>query len=99
MQDVLRAILANEQRFLQDHDGGLYVGLGGVGYALWYISKILNNQDLAGKAEQYLATNAEYYNKARLRAGDRVGFLLGSSGISAVQTVVAKWERPTQIPG
>jgi len=90
MQDVLRAILANEQRFFQDHDGGLYVGLGGVGYALWYISKILNNQDLAGKAEQYLATNAEYYNKARLRAGDRVGFLLGSSGISAVQAIVAK---------
>ncbi len=31
-----------------------------------------------------------FVNKARLRAGDRVGFLLGSSGISAVQAVVAK---------
>jgi len=42
------------------------------------------------KAEQYLSINSQYYDKSNLEPGDRLGFLLGSSGISAVQAVVAK---------
>jgi len=88
--DILNAIFANEKRISKDCDGGLYVGLGGVGFAMWYLYKLFNNKEYLSKAGQYVNINKEYYNNRRLNAGDRLGFLLGKAGITALSAVIAK---------
>lgn len=84
-------ILAYQGTRSDDCDGGLYVGLGGVGYMLWYASTKLHNKDYLSTAQKFLTKNAAYYKSGgRLRPSESLGFLLGKPGIDAVLAVLSQ---------
>ncbi|XP_028160499.1 lanC-like protein 3 [Ostrinia furnacalis] len=69
-------------------DGGLYVGVTGVGFMFHYLSK---NPLLSENKRGYLEKAMEYVKPAlETSAGDKTSFLLGDAGTYALATVVLK---------
>lgn len=74
------------------YDGGLYVGRAGIAYMLWYSatrqtglsSNLANARELA--LAHYRFCNLQDQNDQ----GSRLGFLLGNTGVYAVNTVIAR---------
>jgi len=93
IKQIAEAIVKQQQINRRTCDGGLYVGLGGVAYALWYISTKLPNSDvflteatkLSQAHLQYCATQ-----DVSRQPSSRLGFLLGNTGVEAVSAVIAK---------
>lgn len=69
-------------------DGGLYVGITGVSYMFYYLSK---NPLLSDNKSVYLQKSLEYLKPAlESSAGDKTSFLLGDAGTYALATVLYK---------
>ncbi|XP_026320543.1 lanC-like protein 3 [Hyposmocoma kahamanoa] len=69
-------------------DGGLYVGITGVAYMFYYLSK---NPLLSEHKAMYLQKGIEYLKPAmETSAGDKTSFLLGDAGTYALATVLYK---------
>ncbi len=76
-------------------DGGLYIGPAGVAYAYWYLaSKGIDESDLLEKARDRLSANLAYAtNRQSRRDSEKVGFLIGHSGVYALAALLAPDER------
>lgn len=69
-------------------DGGLYVGISGVSFMFYYLSK---NPFLSENKKFYLEKSIEYLRPAlETSAGDKTSFLLGDAGSYALATVLNK---------
>ncbi|XP_059059084.1 lanC-like protein 3 [Achroia grisella] len=69
-------------------DGGLYVGITGVSFMFYYLSK---NSLLSELKRNYLEKSLEYIKPAlEVSAGDKTSFLLGDAGTYALATVLYK---------
>ncbi|KAJ0174277.1 hypothetical protein K1T71_010423 [Dendrolimus kikuchii] len=69
-------------------DGGLYVGISGVSFMFYYLSK---NPFLSENKGIYLEKGMEYLQPAlETSAGDKTSFLLGDAGTYALATVLNK---------
>uniref|UniRef100_A0A2A4JDW0 LanC-like protein 3 homolog n=1 Tax=Heliothis virescens TaxID=7102 RepID=A0A2A4JDW0_HELVI len=69
-------------------DGGLYVGITGVSYMFYYLSK---NPVLSENKSIYVQKSLEYLKPAlEVSAGDKTSFLLGDAGTYALATVLYK---------
>lgn len=69
-------------------DGGLYVGISGVSFMFYYLSK---NPLLSENKSIYLNKAMEYLQPAlETSAGDKTSFLLGDAGTYALATIVNK---------
>lgn len=90
IKELVNIITAEQFRTFRDCDGGLYVGLSGVSYALWYLSKI---PQFSEYRLEYLK-NAQNYMQIALQHALRpevqydhtmkAGFILGNAGVYAV---------------
>lgn len=93
LRSTLNNILTNQARVLTDCDGGLYVGLSGIAYMLYYLSTV---PELAAKKQEYLKYSLGYMEVAlqySLQIGQKdpataVGFLLGNAGVFATGAVL-----------
>lgn len=70
-------------------DGGLYVGIAGIAYMFYYLSKspVFNfrRDDFISKGLEYINQAEKYQLKKPIRdPSDSTGFLLGGSGVHAV---------------
>lgn len=69
-------------------DGGLYVGITGISYMFYYLSK---NPLLSENKATFLQKGIEYLKPAlETSAGDKTSFLLGDAGTYALATVLFK---------
>ncbi|VVD03484.1 unnamed protein product [Leptidea sinapis] len=69
-------------------DGGLYVGITGVSYMFYYLSK---NPLLSEKKTFYVEKSLEYLKPALgVSIGDKTSFLLGDAGTYALAAVIRK---------
>ncbi|KAJ8717700.1 hypothetical protein PYW07_005630 [Mythimna separata] len=69
-------------------DGGLYVGVTGVSYMFYYLSK---NPVLSENKSMYLKQALDYLKPAlEVSAGDKTSFLLGDAGTYSLATVLYK---------
>ncbi|CAH0724248.1 unnamed protein product, partial [Brenthis ino] len=69
-------------------DGGLYVGVTGVSYMFYYLSR---NTLLSENKSTYIEKALEYLAPAlEVSAGDKTSFLLGDAGTYALATVLKK---------
>ncbi|XP_023238201.1 lanC-like protein 3 [Centruroides sculpturatus] len=88
--DVINCIASRQGKSPSDCDGGLYVGIAGVAYMNYYISTLPHFADrkneLLKSAESYLYPSLSYAEKSSRR--DKVGFLLGASGVYAVAALI-----------
>ncbi|XP_038211110.1 lanC-like protein 3 [Zerene cesonia] len=69
-------------------DGGLYVGVTGISFMFYYLSK---NPLLSDKKTYFIEKSRDYLSPAlETSAGDKTSFLLGDAGTYALATVVKK---------
>ncbi|CAH2242304.1 jg25218 [Pararge aegeria aegeria] len=69
-------------------DGGLYVGITGVSYMFYYLSK---NPLLSSNKSSYIEKAVEYLTPAiETSAGDKTSFLLGDAGTHALAAVLKR---------
>ena len=95
---LAKYIQTNEDHFMKDVDGGLYVGPAGIAYAFYYIA-ITPELSIAEEdknqflqlAMKLVETNIRYYEKADVIRDKRnqLGFLTGSAGVYAVAAAIA----------
>jgi len=73
------------------YDGGLYVGRAGIAYMLWYVASKQTDlsSNLANARELGLAHYRFCTQQDQNDQGSRLGFLLGNTGVYAVNTVIA----------
>ena len=80
--------LAPDQR---NCDGGLYVGIAGISYALWYASNSGHfegdKHELLLRAKQYLDV-ADVYEQQQQHKMMRQSFLLGTAGVCCIGALV-----------
>jgi len=86
-------VIVKQQINRRTCDGGLYVGLGGVAYALWFIStKLPNSHGLLKEAHKFSQAHLQHCTTKDVsrQPSSRLGFLLGNKGIEAISAVIAK---------
>ncbi|RXG56860.1 LanC-like protein 3 [Armadillidium vulgare] len=92
IQSITKGLKLNSE----NSDGGLYVGLAGVAYMFYHISKIPSSQSVK---KEYLEQGLKfiqiplqlaYQNKLGRHITDKTGFLTGNAGIFAVASVLLK---------
>eukprot|EP00090_Calanus_glacialis_P029255 TRINITY_DN46963_c0_g1_i1.p1 TRINITY_DN46963_c0_g1~~TRINITY_DN46963_c0_g1_i1.p1 ORF type:complete len:418 (-),score=115.98 TRINITY_DN46963_c0_g1_i1:187-1404(-) len=87
IRELVDMIIANQKTAKRDLDGGLYVGVGGVAYMLWCVSTRLPELNYLEKAK----TLAEIQLKnCQPTTPASLGFLLGNTGIFAVNAAIAR---------
>ena len=88
---VIEALRQNVVASQQACDGGVYVGLAGIAYALLYVAQ---SKQIPEKEREYLELAEQYMNVAldyeekKQSAEMRSAFLLGSAGIYAVAALL-----------
>ena len=95
-RQVANFILANFKHAESNVDGGLYVGPAGIAYSLWKLSHVLKDhakeesEAVLKSAEKLIEINLNYVQRPDLQKDkqNKVGFLLGSSGVLAVASVI-----------
>jgi len=98
VKQLVKYIQSNEERFIKDLDGGLYVGPAGVGYAFHYIFNVQQLEFTENEKNQLLqfATklvdiNLNYYQNADVIRDRKnlLGFLTGAAGVYAVAAAIS----------
>lgn len=88
--EIVSCISAKQTKLSSDCDGGLYVGIAGVSYMYYYLSTLppfaAKREELLLSAENYLNPALSYIEKSSKK--DKVGFLLGGSGVYAVAALI-----------
>nr|XP_026491888.1 lanC-like protein 3 [Vanessa tameamea] len=88
INDILSNITKRLQPAHKNVEGGLYVGVTGVSFMFYYLSK---NPLLSEKRTSYLEKALEYLAPAlETSAGDKTSFLLGDAGTYALATALKK---------
>ena len=98
IQSTLRFLVTNiEDNFKpteRNAEDGLYLGTAGVAYMFYHLSKVpalhAHKAKFISSAVEYLKPALELANKQKLRVEESPSFLLGSGGVFAVGSVVAK---------
>ncbi|KAJ8717086.1 hypothetical protein PYW08_005485 [Mythimna loreyi] len=86
--DHLNSITKRLNPSRKNVDGGLYVGVTGISYMFYYLSK---NPLLSENKSVYLKKALEYLKPAlEVSAGDKTSFLLGDAGTYSLATVLYK---------
>lgn len=86
IDEHLKNITKRLQPTTKNVDGGLYVGVTGVAYMFYHLSK---NPQLSENKKEYLNKAIEYATPATQKsAGDRTSFLLGDAGTYALMAVL-----------
>ena len=92
--DIVEKIDRGSNGIAREIDGAVYVGPAGVAYALLHVAGTGVFQDsspLLQRADSYIRANYDYAEKrAPRRRGEKVGFLIGYSGVYAVDAAVGK---------
>ena len=87
VNSIITRITQNIAADNQNCDGGLYVGIAGISYALWYVNQCSNFQDkkndLLRQAKAYLDV-ADAYERQHQDKMMRQSFLLGTAGVCTV---------------
>lgn len=88
IDDHVKIILKRLQPSRKHVEGGLYVGIAGVAYMFYYLTK---NTLLSENKAMYLEKCRDYINAMQeTSAGDKTSFLLGDAGTYALTAVVKK---------
>lgn len=92
IQGLLATIEKGERPDIRKAEGGLYVGIGGIAYMYYHLSKIAIFSD---RKEEYVKKGLEYITAAMkytpvTEPADLTGFLLGYAGIHAVAAALYK---------
>ena len=88
INDQVNNIIKRLQPNHKNVDGGLYVGITGVSYMFYYLSK---NSLLSANKTAYIEKAVEYLTPAlEVSAGDKTSFLLGDAGTYALATVLKR---------
>jgi len=87
IKEVVDQIIARQKLGRRDLDGGLYVGAGGVAYMLLHIQKQFPNQSYLETAKRLAVA---HLTSCQTRGPESLGFLLGGSGIFALNAVLSK---------
>lgn len=88
MHDHINNIIKRLHPSRRNVDGGLYVGITGISYMFYYLSK---NPLLSENKSLYLKNGIDYLKPAlEVSAGDKTSFLLGDAGTYALATVLFK---------
>lgn len=95
IQELISSIERHERPDVRKADGGLYVGIGGIAYMYYHLSKIVafydRRQEYLKKGLEYILAAKEYTCGTQVRdPADLTGFLLGSAGIHAVAAALYK---------
>lgn len=94
-RQVANLINTNMKAVESNIDGGLYVGPAGVAYSLWKMSSFVSDaqerQVLLQQAHRLVNLNLMYVQRPDMQRDkqNRVGFLLGATGVQAVAAVIA----------
>lgn len=87
LNEHVRNITSRFQPTRKNVEGGIYVGVTGVAYMFYYLSKI---PALSDYKNEYLEKGLEYLKPAlETNAGDKTSFLLGDAGTLALATVLS----------
>ncbi|XP_059473543.1 lanC-like protein 3 homolog [Neocloeon triangulifer] len=85
-------IVQKQQADPQDAEGGLYVGIAGIGYLCYHLSKSPIFQDSKGalqsKAKEYLEAALEAGRHKKGNSRDDTAFILGNAGLYAICAAV-----------
>ena len=87
IKELVEVIISNQKTSKQDLNGGLYVGVGGVAYMLWYVSTKI--PELHHLEEAKFLAEIQFKN-CKNTGADSLGFLLGNTGVFAVNAAIAK---------
>ncbi|XP_050352642.1 lanC-like protein 3 homolog [Nymphalis io] len=88
INEILSNITKRLQPTHKNVEGGLYVGITGVSFTFYYLSK---NQLLSEKRNSYIEKALEYLAPALVTSvGDKTSFLLGDAGTYALATALKK---------
>ena len=87
IKDLINTITARQKTGRRDLDGGLYVGACGVAYMLWKASSHLPELNLMDIANTLATSHLASCPPTTAKNG---GFLLGNSGVFAVNAAIAK---------
>lgn len=95
IQELVSTIEKHARPDVRKADGGLYVGIGGIAYMYYHLSKIAalsdKRQEFLKKGLEYISAAERYTNETRIREpADLTGFLLGYAGIHAVAAALYK---------
>lgn len=95
IQEVVSIIEKHERPYARKADGGLYVGIGGIAYMYYHLSKIDvlsdKRQEYLRKGLEYISATEKYMQESRARdTADLTGFLTGHAGINAVAAALYK---------
>eukprot|EP00092_Neocalanus_flemingeri_P068272 GFUD01083399.1.p1 GENE.GFUD01083399.1~~GFUD01083399.1.p1 ORF type:complete len:317 (+),score=51.26 GFUD01083399.1:57-1007(+) len=90
IKELIEAIIKNEKSSSRRVDGGLYVGMSGIAYMMWYVSVKLPELKCMETAKKFGQIHFKFcQDEAPKDLGSKLGFLLGNTGVYAVNAVIA----------
>ena len=90
IQDLISAIIANDSSPNRRVDGGVYVGLSGVAYMMWYVSDKIPELNCLETAKKFAQIHYKFCQENDSKdLGSKLAFLLGNTGVYAVNAVIA----------
>ena len=90
IKELIKAILSEDNAGKRRLDGGLYVGEAGIAYMLWYVSEKLPELAYMESAHKLAQEHFQFCKEdASQDLGSKLGFLLGNTGVYAVNAVIA----------
>lgn len=88
IHDTVNVITDRQKPSVKAADGGLYVGIAGIGYMFYHMSLspafVEEKSNLLGKGLEYIEPALEYAQRHKTDKSQKSAFLLGNAGIYAV---------------
>lgn len=88
IHDTVNVITDRQKPSVKAADGGLYVGIAGIGYMFYYMSLspafVEEKSNLLRKGLEYIEPALEYVQRHKADKSNKSAFLLGNAGIYAV---------------
>ena len=60
IKELIQAIISNENKRNRKVDGGLYVGIGGIAYMLWFVSEKIAEFNFLDTADQFAQLHLKF---------------------------------------
>jgi len=92
IKELIEGIItnSNSSSTIMRVDGGLYVGLAGIAYMMSYVSEKLPDLNFLENAKKLAQTHYRFCQEdSSPDLGSRLGFLLGNTGVYAVNAAIA----------
>jgi len=92
--NTVKLIIDKQKLSLGDCDGGLYVGVGGISFMLYYLSSkpgfVNERQELLDNGRKYIELALQYAEEPRMRRDPsmQTGLLLGNAGVYATAALL-----------